>query len=115
MVTAIHNGSPNVGDFKPSANPCIHCVMNPLCYRRCKLGGNVQPCVPSQNSTLTRTQGANLNSHVSVHTDAAPLSNDFSVAEAGILHCFPIEGAIESVIHRSTCRNDWPGASYLMI
>src|SRR6266851_9116071 len=107
MVTPILNGCASVGQFESSRNPSIHRVLNTLRHGSCKFGGNVQSCVPSENRTLSAVQGANTNPNVSVHSEAAPLSNDFPVADAGTLHCFPIEGAIESVVHCSTCPKNW--------
>src|SRR6266404_5333175 len=103
MVTPILNGRADIGQLESCRNPTIHRVLNTLRYGSCEFGRDVQSCVPSENRALSTVQGANLNPNVSVHTEAAPLSNDFSVGNAGVLHRFTIEGAIESVVHRATC------------
>src|SRR5258706_14794285 len=104
MVTPILNGRADMGQLESCRNPTIHRVLNTLRYGSCEFGRDVQFCVPSENRALSTVQGANLNPNVSVHTEAAPFSNDFSFGNAGVLHRFTLEGTTVSVV----CRRHYP-------
>ncbi|HXN24685.1 MAG TPA: hypothetical protein VOA41_18280 [Candidatus Dormibacteraeota bacterium] len=104
MIASILDGRMNIGQFEPSQDSCIHCVLNSLGHSAYESGGNVQACAPGENLTLATPEGVDRNPNVGVHTDATSLADNLLITDTGISHSFTIEKAIEFVIHHSnTC------------